>query len=400
MEPPAKKQRNASGSDKIPCKYGKKCYRKNPEHRKQYRHDDDSSKKASSENVIVDAINDPEEAGKITQTKKSTQPSSTKCKTENKVPTSKGDIREWIEELFLVRMPQDFFDFWQFCKQINESRPTDALCDALGLKLVGPFDALSGKLTDQNVKSVDDLLCHWRYYYDPPEMQTVLQGDDDKLYHVGYFRDDPKEMPVFVASNSAQESCKISKVGGNLFTAVSREISMALRRAKDDATKSKLKKLNGALIEFAETKKNALDEGSKKRPKAMAATFHGAGMVVPYNSKTDVGYRPLPVSYDQLKSILKKISTSSTDELRAKNMIELQNIIMNVHLANDECDYGMGLELGLNLFCFGCPTLHSMLLRIITVAYQLLDREVFGQIATAHLKRRKKGADLSAIEAS
>lgn len=31
-------------------------------------------------------------------------------------------------------------------------------------------------------------MLHWRYYYDPPEFLTVIKGDDEKQFHIGYFR--------------------------------------------------------------------------------------------------------------------------------------------------------------------------------------------------------------------
>ena len=44
----------------------------------------------------------------------------------------------------------------------------------------------------------------------------------DKLskgYHIGYFRDSPKEMPAFVGSNTETEGCVITPMGENLFSA-------------------------------------------------------------------------------------------------------------------------------------------------------------------------------------
>lgn len=412
MAPAAKRQRTTGDDNRVACKYGSKCYRKNPEHLKRFKHDEGFSKQkdASGRRTSSEAIKKPE-TGKAESSAWATQQDSSKIQTEaesgskglppdQEIPASPVDVKESLEQKFLVKMPDDFYDFWQFCETLDKHSPQDALYETLGLRLVGPFDVLSGKLTSKSVKSADDFLCHWRYYYDPPEMQTILRGDDERMYHLGYFRDDPKELPVFVASNAAKDGCKINRVAGNLFAAACKEITAALKTTPDERKKSRLKKLNGALIEFAEVKRHAVDEGTKKRPKTMAATFHGAGIVVPYDSKTEVGYRPLPVSNAKLKAILTKISSSPTDEARADNMVELQEIITNMHLANDECDYGMGLELGLDLFCFGCPKLHPVLLHVLTLAYKLLDREEFAKILTAHLGRRKKGVELSVTDAS
>ncbi|KAH8040851.1 hypothetical protein HPB51_013021 [Rhipicephalus microplus] len=136
---------------------------------------------------------------------------------DSSLPDSPGDVRESIKQKFLVEMPEDFYDFWDFCCSLKKESPSDALYELLHLRLVGPFDVLAGKLTNKKASMSDDFLCHWRYFYDPPEMQTVLSGDDETMYHIGYFRDDPEEMPVFLASNVASEGCKIVKVAGNLF---------------------------------------------------------------------------------------------------------------------------------------------------------------------------------------
>ena len=48
-----------------------------------------------------------------------------------------------------------------------------------------------------------------------------------------------------------------------------------------------------------------------------------------------------------------------------------------VQYANDELDYGMGLELGLDLLAFGGEVFHSTILHLLGVAYELLERPEF-----------------------
>ena len=45
--------------------------------------------------------------------------------------------------------------------------------------------------------------------------------------------------------------------------------------------------------------------------------------------------------------------------------------------ANDELDYGMGLELGLDLLAFGGEVFHSTIIHLLGVAYELLERPEF-----------------------
>ena len=65
-----------------------------------------------------------------------------------------------VEQKFLVKMPEDFMAFWEFCKSINRDNPCEALVKSCGLVLVGPFDILAGKEFES--KKLNDYLCHHR----------------------------------------------------------------------------------------------------------------------------------------------------------------------------------------------------------------------------------------------
>lgn len=54
-----------------------------------------------------------------------------------------------------------------------------------------------------------------------------------------------------------------------------------------------------------------------------------------------------------LKRICKAIAEAKNDEERMKAFAPIQEMITFVQFANDECDYGMGYELGIDLFCYG-----------------------------------------------
>uniref|UniRef100_A0A6M2CRS2 Protein ovary overexpressed n=1 Tax=Rhipicephalus microplus TaxID=6941 RepID=A0A6M2CRS2_RHIMP len=364
-------QKRPAKDDRPPCKYGSKCYRKSTDHKKNFRHPEMGLQRDAGVSQDAPPVDD-----KVPE-----KPTGE----DSSLPDSPGDVRESIKQKFLVEMPEDFYDFWDFCCSLKKESPSDALYELLHLRLVGPFDVLAGKLTNKKASMSDDFLCHWRYFYDPPEMQTVLSGDDKTMYHIGYFRDDPEEMPVFLASNVASEGCKIVKVAGNLFAVLSKEISKALKKC--DNPQAKLRKLNGALVEFAEKKGHSLLESSKERPKPQSATFHGAGLVVPYDSKMGVGYRKLPLSDTDLKKLLAKFSD---DREEGAHKDRLQELVTWIHIANDECDYGMGLEFSIALFCAGHASLHPSVNMLGGLAYKLLRREPFARILSAHLKRRNK----------
>ena len=85
--------------------------------------------------------------------------------------------------------------------------------------MVGPYEIISGK--EFETTKLNDSLCHYRYYRDPPEFQTVLASTDESSnFHIGYFRDSPDEAPAFVGAiggkkgTSDYENYKIVIMGG------------------------------------------------------------------------------------------------------------------------------------------------------------------------------------------
>jgi hypothetical protein len=60
---------------------------------------------------------------------------------------------------------------------------------------------------------------------------------------------------------------------------------------------------------------------------------------------------------------------------------KLQPIVTAANIANDECDFGTSLELGLDLFCFGGEVFHRTALHLLKTAYDLLQRNEFALIA-------------------
>lgn len=95
----------------------------------------------------------------------------TEHNTTKNTSMSDMDTERTIMDLFLVEMPKDFFQFYEFCKSISKDNPLLA-CKSVLLKLVGPYDVLNGKVKISASKDKEEYLTHWRYYYDPPEFQV------------------------------------------------------------------------------------------------------------------------------------------------------------------------------------------------------------------------------------
>ena len=73
-----------------------------------------------------------------------------------------------------------------------------ALVSLVGLELCGPYHTLSGKLDGVTWRQC---ALHCRYFYDPPEMVTVLRSTSrDSQFHLGYFR--CEELYAFVSEDA------------------------------------------------------------------------------------------------------------------------------------------------------------------------------------------------------
>ena len=103
-------------------------------------------------------------------------------------------------------------------------------------------------------------------------------------------------------------------MGDNLFGAVYNHLGKLIKTA-DPFKQSAIHKLKDALHVYATMKVQDQDYSlevktakMKSRDKLkMASTFHGAGMVVPYNKETEVGYREIPETPASLKKIFKNV---------------------------------------------------------------------------------------------
>lgn len=154
------------------------------------------------------------------------------------------DSAHFIRDKFLVQMPDDFYKFWEFCKQQckDGTSPTKVvdLLKPFDWQLVGPFDVLSGGFDDAKMFEPGDYLRHWRFFYDPPEfqvgflmffffcllcdlfakfMQTIIVQRNSGL-HYGYWRDTPADKMAFVAKNDVAKGCAVQIVADNIFSVV------------------------------------------------------------------------------------------------------------------------------------------------------------------------------------
>lgn len=208
------------------CKYGSKCYQKNPQHNLTYKHPPsnltiDRRKKTQHRFNPYSRDKKPTNNGTPTGTEQENKKDdmTTKGYTEesnatvkrvdlikntvgestlnlkqgevkkfgNKNVTQKDDQRSIIlqdnlimydpatshnvlKELFLVEMPSDFFKLYECLNVDNAFEKTLA---SVNLEPIGPYDLLLGKLPKLADKEL--YLSHWRFFYDPPEFQVTIK---------------------------------------------------------------------------------------------------------------------------------------------------------------------------------------------------------------------------------
>ncbi|GLV35241.1 uncharacterized protein CBL_01610 [Carabus blaptoides fortunei] len=383
---------------RIDCKYGAKCYQKNVAHHEKYKHapkrnrspaNSPTSKKQKVEFVIEQTNNDDTEKNSSANEERKEESIDRKNSNESEQvisPKTLEEKKQFIRKAFLVDMPDDFYLFWDFCKELSEHKPNEAF-KSVGLILVGPYDVLQ-ETFKVSVQNTDKFILHWRYYYDPPEFQTVLKGADKSGFHMGYFRDSPEELPSFMGSNRANKDCIIHQVGVNIFGAVNTYLEDMLKSA-DPFKKMTITKLQKSLICKAKELNISLNVSMLRSRKTVCKTFHTAGVVVPYNRKTELGYRKLPVNDKELRRILDNIVLIYPDKQTAAFTL-LQPVLTAVTIANDECDFGTALEFGIDIFCYGNECFNSTVLGVLKTTYALLNRHTFADIIDLHLKERKK----------
>ncbi|KAB1256013.1 Histone PARylation factor 1 [Camelus dromedarius] len=279
-----------------------------------------------------------------------------------------SDLREEVERHYRLPLPEDFYHFWRFCEGLDPEKPA-----------VGPYDILAGK---HKVRKPARLNCnlHWRFYYDPPELQTIIVGDGNTQFHMGYFR-------LFLMKKLKEVTDKkktsLLKNIDEKLTEAARELGFSLeqRSMKMRQRDKRVRSGSGSsmLLEF---------EGGRF-VKVVTKSFHGAGLVVPVD-KNDVGYRELPETDASLRRICRTIAEAPSDDERLRAFAPVQEMVTFVQFANDECDYGMGLELGTDLFCHGSHYFHKVAGQLLPLAYNLLKRNLFAEIIEDHLAHRSK----------
>lgn len=124
-----------------------------------------------------------------------------------------------------------------------------------------------------------------------------------------------------------------------------------------------------------------------RKKRTVAPTTHKMGVVVPYDKATELGYRKLSLIGAELRTHLTKLETADGPTHTALQAT-LDDVLNWAAIANDECDFGASLQLGLDIF--NHSTVYARLAaRTLGTVYTLLEREDYAEIARLHSQARR-----------
>ncbi|KAF9416253.1 hypothetical protein HW555_006327 [Spodoptera exigua] len=406
--------KNYVNDPRMVCKYSSKCYQKNPEHHKRFKHPPLKIGKAINRaKGRLSPYARPSPRGSPARQERHLSPSGNSEETmtksddvtvdskpeqvdkpepedqrvielpENIAFYDKSTDNSLLKELFLVEMPDDFFKFFECISECGKT--FEETLSSVNLMAIGPFELLMGKLPNLDNKEL--YLVHWRFFYDPPEFQVTkylfrrivifLEEKKDSQYHIGYFRDDPKETPVFVASNDCEKNYHITPMACNLFGAVYKYLQNEKKHSP--FTSMACQKLMDKVKGYAEKNNISLEEFNMKKrlAKVVTKSLHGAGIMVPYDKKTQLGYRHLAETDASLKKMFEKLEKATSKTEKMEVLSELQPVITNINIALDESDFGTGIEGGIALFCSGLQELAQPAMRLAWLNLPKLHNDVW-----------------------
>lgn len=118
------------------CKYGSSCYRKNPQHLRQFSHPkedmDDKSHKEEQSRKRTRAEKGDDDVISVSKRPDYVLCDSTldsivlqpdKDLVMDKEQEESDNVRENVKRKFLIQMTDDFYQFWDFCKTISPENP-------------------------------------------------------------------------------------------------------------------------------------------------------------------------------------------------------------------------------------------------------------------------------------
>ncbi|PAV66532.1 hypothetical protein WR25_22542 [Diploscapter pachys] len=359
------------------CQYGSDCYRKNEDHIKECH-----PEKLTGNSEILETKENKKTRGNIKNPKpdlerkseKRTAKSEDQDENEDDQPQSskrqkssaKANSPETSESV-----SDEFKKFWAYCQKTHKNPDISSLLAKIkNAKLVGPFELLQG-----TEKSEDE--CLHCFSTDLPEMQSFLTCDDGRY---AIWRDHPEGIEgdnLIVYASNDKHLPKIEVVGDTIEHVVVHlsNKDSDIKKILPNANIPNLRKQMKAVV--------------SKRKKVKFGSCHDVGIWVKIRNN-DIGYRPATENPDHLKRDLKMLATTTDDYARDKKLDKVLEIYPLVHMANDESDFGMGLEYGHFLYLANTSILDGFTVPILEIAYKLLNRNQYIEVLNRRMKMRGK----------
>uniref|UniRef100_A0A915E373 Histone PARylation factor 1 n=1 Tax=Ditylenchus dipsaci TaxID=166011 RepID=A0A915E373_9BILA len=289
-----------------------------------------------------------------------------------------------LDKLFLVKHPRELLSFWSWAKQLNPNFPRDAFKQLCSLELVGPFENLDNCRLDGSDGSENRaVVTTGRTATDLPEMQTILTYDKGRFC---YWRDTPSDSEPYLihVPNQPEHFPELELVGdSNPFCALYHLMF------------SKGLNINGYKhllpdhYQHNHYNQEFVKQLRKKRAKeAIGKPFHAMGIKV--QVKADVGYRPVTQNYKRLQQDIETMGTTTNEDTRAALRKSILEIFSYVQFANDELDFGMGLEFGHQLYLSNYACFDGLAKSVLCNAYNLLNRSQFTDILQAQYNKGRR----------
>jgi hypothetical protein len=300
-----------------------------------------------------------------------------------KTASHNGRTLEEMNKAFGFSHPAAVIELWEWAKQLNAQKPKDAFTEMSGLQLVGLFDFLNGELDNL---AVDRLLVHCRYSSDLPEMQTFMIYNEGRFC---YWRDEPTaETPYIVhVSHKDENFPKIDCVGQ---TDPFHALLYLTKQLKKDFSSC-----YPSGFDFSATEKAMTAAKQARSKEKLGKPLHGFGIKVPFEN--DIGYRPVCDNKNSLKKDLIDVATTNSEDLKKMKRDSILQLHFAVQFANDEKDFGMGLEFGHDLFYSNFETFHKLAHNTLKTAYEQLGRLRFVEILEALERHGRFRKDVSLI---
>ncbi|CAG9539623.1 unnamed protein product [Cercopithifilaria johnstoni] len=285
-----------------------------------------------------------------------------------------------LETKYLCLFPDQFFIFWKHIEMLagKDGDPCGVYGNLKSFRLCGVFDYLGGHFKDENT---DKYLLHDRFATDLPEMQTLAVYDDGRFV---YWRDEPNtEKPLIVHVDNAEHFPKCVIVGAtDPFYMVAHLVGKTLPvKYRSLFSKDWIEHYRTFIADVRTIVKS-------RKKETVGLPFHGIGIYV--KLVNNVGYRPLNEKTGKLKELITSVATTSDEAIKQKKLEKIMEIVSAVQFANDEKDFGMGLEFGHDIFWSNHDFFDKMAVKLLATAYMLLNRGAFAHILKVHMPFRRR----------